>query len=340
MRLPSKPPETNAQAILLEAVPNCPAWLREAGLSVSSVTTEGGGNIRSSGGEVRSSKGLKSWPYIEKSTAKALDKLGGAGLLGSLDGKDRDTAEARLEDAKKALRAMKASAEKKKSADVISNQIIGLRAMDDIASIISMRSTTPRPVPDEFSKLPKLFGHADVELLVGYKTPSGQPTKGKVLLELDGFSSPISAGSFASLVKDGKYDGLKIKIEDEVLVETEIPKQASPQSIPIEILVQGMNSAEYGTSLEEAGLFNERPVLPFNAYGTLALSHPSNDLNSQGGFFFVKTDPTETPAGLNLLDGNYAVVGYVIDGQTVLSDLRAGDSIVSAKLVGGVYDFI
>lgn len=44
----------------------------------------------------------------------------------------------------------------------------------------------------------------------------------------------------------------------------------------------------YEENLEDNGRFNEQPVLPFNAYGTLAMARSefeSNDASSQ--FFFL-----------------------------------------------------
>jgi len=337
MRLPSKPPETNAQAILLQAVPVTSSSAKDAGLVLASITTEGGGNIRSSGGEVRASKGLKSWKYIQANTSKARDILNKETDLKSVDDGDRQIAQERLLDAKNALDKLRAAAEKQKSAEVVKNQIAALQALDEVASLNALHTAQPMPVPEEYSKLPRLFGHANVELQVSYKASSGADTTGTIVLEVDGFSAPVSAGHFVELVNRGKYDNLKFATDDEVLLETSKPAKES-EPIPLEILVENQKAPEYGTTLEEAGMFNERPVLPFNAYGTLALSRPQDSGMSTGGqFFFVKTDAAETPAGLNLLDGNYSVFGYVIDGQGVLNDLHANDSIKSARVTGGAY---
>lgn len=49
----------------------------------------------------------------------------------------------------------------------------------------------------------------------------------------------------------------------------------------------------------------------------------------------LKADPSYTPAGINVLDGTFAVFGYVVDGQDLLDELQEGDVIQSAKLVSG-----
>ena len=92
----------------------------------------------------------------------------------------------------------------------------------------------------------------------------------------------------------------------------------------------------YGETLEEQGRYQSKVVLPFSAYGTLALLHPPDDPNGGGNTaFFLKADAAYTPAGLNTLDGAYAVVGYVVDGAQALDDLAVGDPIESARVLSG-----
>ena len=43
-----------------------------------------------------------------------------------------------------------------------------------------------------------------------------------------------------------------------------------------------------------------------------------------------------TPSGANLLDGRYAVFGYVVEGQDLLTQLQVGDLITEAKVVDGL----
>jgi peptidylprolyl isomerase len=43
-----------------------------------------------------------------------------------------------------------------------------------------------------------------------------------------------------------------------------------------------------------------------------------------------------TPSGANLLDGRYAVFGYVVEGQDLLTQLQVGDVITSAKVTDGL----
>jgi peptidylprolyl isomerase len=57
-------------------------------------------------------------------------------------------------------------------------------------------------------------------------------------------------------------------------------------------------------------------------------------------FFFFLFEPELTPAGLNLLDGRYAVFGYVVEGQEVLDKLKQGDVIESAKVIDGAENLV
>ncbi|MGL4498048.1 MAG: peptidylprolyl isomerase, partial [Planktothrix sp.] len=80
---------------------------------------------------------------------------------------------------------------------------------------------------------------------------------------------------------------------------------------------------------------------PFSAFGTLALARPEAipDGGSSQVFFFL-FEPELTPAGLNLLDGRYAVFGYVTEGKEVLEELRKGDVIESAKVIRGADNLV
>lgn len=86
--------------------------------------------------------------------------------------------------------------------------------------------------------------------------------------------------------------------------------------MPFEIKVVGDKEPVYDLTLEDLGRFNEQPVLPFNAYGTLAWARAEFDNNSASSqVFFLLKESELTPSGANLLDGRYAVFGYVTQGQ-------------------------
>lgn len=55
---------------------------------------------------------------------------------------------------------------------------------------------------------------------------------------------------------------------------------AARHRVPIEIRVAGDKEPVYDFSLEDLGRYNEQPVLPFNAYGTLAVARAEFENNS------------------------------------------------------------
>lgn len=52
--------------------------------------------------------------------------------------------------------------------------------------------------------------------------------------------------------------------------------------------------------------------------------------------YVVLQESELTPTGANLLDGRYAVFGYVIDGADLLQECQAGDIIESIKITDGL----
>lgn len=130
----------------------------------------------------------------------------------------------------------------------------------------------------------------------------------------------------------------------------------------------------YDETIEDLGRVNDQPVLPFNAYGTLAWARQefennsaSSQVGSCGDFeaaacldaayvraaemvvlparhlsaasfhmelfskvadadvaqvFFLLKESELTPSGSNLLDGRFAVFGYVISGQDFLGNMK------------------
>ncbi|MBW4649124.1 MAG: peptidylprolyl isomerase [Kastovskya adunca ATA6-11-RM4] len=201
----------------------------------------------------------------------------------------------------------------------------------------------PFEVPSEYSNLPQLKGRATVEMTT---------EKGKVTMVVDGYSAPVTAGNFVDLVQRGFYDNLEfIRAEDFYVLQTGDPAGAEegfidPQTgeyraIPLEVLVRGDSKPIYGITLEEAGRYRDQPVLPFSAYGALAMARPGDDVNGGSSqFFFFLFEPELTPAGLNLLDGRYTIFGYVVDGKEVLGKLKEGDVIEAMKVKKGAENLV
>lgn len=89
------------------------------------------------------------------------------------------------------------------------------------------------------------------------------------------------------------------------------------------------------------GIYLPDLVLPFNAYGAVALARPSLDPNGGSSqFFFFKFDSELTPPGFNLMDGRYSVFGYLVDGKEVLENLTKKDKIISAQVIDGLDNLV
>ncbi len=197
-------------------------------------------------------------------------------------------------------------------------------------------------VPEEYANLPQLLGRATVEI---------ETTKGNLTIVVDGYNAPVNGGNFVDLVQRGFYDGLDFTRAEDFVVQAGDPpgpeegfidpKTGQYRAIPLEVLVRGDSEPVYGATLEELGRYLDPPVLPFNAYGAVALARPADDPNGGSSqFFFFKFDRELTPPGYNLMDGRYSVFGYVVRGEEVLDLLTTDDKIISAKVVDGLENLV
>jgi len=206
-----------------------------------------------------------------------------------------------------------------------------------------MVQSFPFEVPEEYSTLPQLKGRATLEV---------NTNRGSLLMVVDGYNAPVTAGNFVDLVQRGFYDGLPFtRAEDFYVVQAGDPPGPEEgfidpetneyRAIPLEVMVEGEDEPVYGITLEDAGMFLEQPILPFSAYGTVAMARPGDDPNGGSSqFFFFLFEPELTPAGLNLLDGRYAVFGYVIENREILGKIKQGDVIESIRVVSGADNLV
>lgn len=202
----------------------------------------------------------------------------------------------------------------------------------------------PFQVPSEYDSLPQLKGRATLEMKVSLKSSPKGEKYGVLTLICDGLNAPVSAGQFVDLVQKRFYDGMEIQRADGFVVQTGKPDKGegyvdssgSVRRIPLEVRVVGDKEPVYEYTLEDLGRFNEQPVLPFNAYGTMAMARSEFENNSASSqVFFLLKESELTPSSSNLLDGRYAVFGYAVDGQDYLADMRVGDTIEYIKILDG-----
>ena len=111
--------------------------------------------------------------------------------------------------------------------------------------------------------------------------------------------------------------------------------------IPLEVYPMGDKAPLYEATFDDDGRGGYAAALPFNAYGALGSARGEDDINSASSqFFWLPFDSDLTPAGKNLLDGRYACFGYTVDGARLLSDVKEGDVIVSAKVTSGLDNLV
>lgn len=204
----------------------------------------------------------------------------------------------------------------------------------------------PFEIPSEYSNLPQLKGRATMEMKVTFKDPrEDNATGGIMTIVADGYNAPLSAGDFVDLCRRGFYDGMEIQRADGFVVQTGKPsgdaqgfvENGEIRRIPFEVMVEGDKVPVYEETLEDNGRFNEQPVLPFNAFGTVALARAEFEANSASSqIFFLLKESELTPTGSNLLDGRYAVFGYITQGADLLKDMQVGDKIDYCKIISGL----
>ncbi|MBW4539164.1 MAG: peptidylprolyl isomerase [Myxacorys chilensis ATA2-1-KO14] len=262
-------------------------------------------------------------------------------VLASIPDGQKAEAEQIIEQLKASVTELQTATDGKDKEKILITRSQMLDRISDLEAM--MVKDFPFEVPQEYSNLPQLKGRATV---------AAKTSEGEMTIVLDGFSAPVTAGNFVDLVKRGFYDGLEFtRAEDSYVLQIgdppgpEIgfvdPKTKKYRAVPMEILVKGEKEPVYGTTLEDAGRYLDQPVLPFSAYGALALAAPADNPNGGSSqFFFFLFEPELTPAGANLLDGRYSIFGFVTEGAEVLGQLKAGDKIDSMKVVDGLENLV
>jgi cyclophilin family peptidyl-prolyl cis-trans isomerase len=142
-----------------------------------------------------------------------------------------------------------------------------------------------------------------------------ETSRGVIKFQVFRTETPITAGNFVDLVKNGFYNGLSFhRYEPGFLVQG-----GDPKGTGFGLLVDSRTREERKIPLEV------KPTLR-HELGSLCMSHAVNDPNSGSCQFYISLAPQAK------LDMQYAVFGRVIDGLPVVSNLRAGDKIIRATV--------
>lgn len=328
-RLPSGNAITDGKALLRYALPIDNKPVRELQASLEDISSQLRSNRR--------------WSAISSDISRASLILSDRQpqLLESVPQELKPQAEALIKDLQAGIPDLRAALEAQDKEEISKERS---KLLDKVGQLENtMVQKFPFEIPTQYSNLPQLKGRATVEMTTN---------KGNLTIILDGYSAPVTAGNFVDLVQRGFYNGLPfIRGEESYFLQTGDP--AGPdqgfidpangkyRAVPLELLIKGDEAPMYGITLEEAGRYLDRPVLPFSAYGAVAMARPEFEANGGSSqFFFFLFEPELTPAGLNVLDGRYAIFGYVTEGKEVLDKLKQGDTIESAKVIEGAENLV
>ncbi|HEO66318.1 MAG TPA: peptidylprolyl isomerase [Spirochaetes bacterium] len=148
--------------------------------------------------------------------------------------------------------------------------------------------------------------------------------KGTIKVELATKEAPKTSANFISLAKRGFYDGLTFhRVVANFVIQGGDPKGdgtgGAKKEIPLEILCDDGRMILGKTAPKDC-----KPVLQ-HLKGAIAMAR-SQDPNSASSQFYI------TLKDVNFLDRNYAVFGYVAEGQNVVDKIRVGDTMKSITL--------
>ncbi|KAL6139619.1 hypothetical protein ACLB2K_057921 [Fragaria x ananassa] len=184
----------------------------------------------------------------------------------------------------------------------------------------------PYEIPEEYQSMPLLKGRATVDMKVKVKD-NPNLTDCVFRIVLDGYNAPVTSGNFVDLVERHFYDGMGIQRADGFVVQTGDPEGPAEgfidpstektRTIPLEISVDGEKAPFYGATLEE---------------------FENNSASSQ--VFWLLKESELTPSNANILDGRYAVFGYITENENFLADLKVGDVIESIQVVSGLENLV
>jgi peptidylprolyl isomerase len=228
-----------------------------------------------------------------------------------------------------------------------------LYALSEIGELLV--SSFPYDVPSEgkFSYLPRLLGRARVTFTFRRENK----VVGNVTIVADGFAAPITAGNFVDLSIRNFYTGLPLKFNKKKLgtgSEFEVanvpilgsyeegfydPLTAKPRRLPLEIIrnekASGVPKLSYSQGLTNFATtkatleptVNSKPLLSFKIPGLVAMNHPDRIPNGGSSEFFSLQMDSMLDEKRGLLDGEFAPLGYIVDGYDIFQHLQAGDVI-------------
>lgn len=102
-------------------------------------------------------------------------------------------------------------------------------------------------------------------------------------------------------------------------------------------MVLVLQRGERGKNEAKVAIWQSIRVFDINN-GYLVQEFENNSASSQ--IFWLLKESELTPSNANILDGRYAVFGYVTENEDFLADLKVGDVIESMQVVFGLDNLV
>ena len=245
----------------------------------------------------------------------------------------------------------------KKIEDIMKYQEEAAQALGNLRAMELPPRSLPYSIPSEYDSLPRLMGRAKIEMKLqskhgGFKDENGKQFEStNVILEVDGYHAPLTAGNIVDLTMKKFYDNMDIQRAEELIVQTGSsvkdkdvgyidPATKEVRTIPLEVFYKNDKEPVYGITSDDDNRAKETKALPFQAFGALGMAREEDPDSASSQFFFLKWLQALVAPGRNTLDGYYSSFGYVIENEDILNQLKVGDKIMYAKIIEGQENFV
>lgn len=183
-----------------------------------------------------------------------------------------------------------------------------------VALALFTSSTTALPGAADSSKDKILIGKRE-KMTTTDPTVVMETTKGTIKIQVFKNEAPITANNFLDLVQRSFYNGLTFhRYEPGFVIQG-----GDPQGDGTGGFVDPQTKTERRISLEV------KPGLRHDSQGMLAMAR-SSDPNSASSQFYI------TLGAASFLNMQYAVFGKVVDGMSVVQQLRKGDRMTKVSV--------
>ncbi len=194
------------------------------------------------------------------------------------------------------------------------------QALENLRAMELMPGSLPYTIPSEYDNLPRLMGRAKIEMKVqskhgGFKDENGKKFDStNIILEVDGYHAPLTAGNMVDLTMKKFYDNMDIQRAEELIVQTGSsvkdkdvgytdPVTKEVRTIPLEVFYKNDKEPVYGITSDDDNRAKETKALPFQAYGALGMAREEDPDSASSQFFFLKWLQALVAPGRNTLDG-------------------------------------